>query len=234
MCAGRTCRLPQRERDETLTDRKPQQFRDHVYEVFAGVGKALANGRRLVLLDLLCQAERNVDDIAREAGLSVASVSQHLQVLRAAGLVASRRDGTKAFYRIANGAAADLWYALRSFGEAELPAVDRVVEAYLSDRDKLRAITAEDLDRGLRDGKMVLIDVRPRREFNEAHIPGAQSFPLRELEGRIDELPLGTEIVAYCRGRYCVHADEAVRKLETHGFRARRLELGVLDWYRIS
>ena len=218
----------------TLADRRRQQFRDHVYAVFAGVGKALANGRRLVLLDLLCQAERNVDEIARETGLSVGSVSQHLQVLRGAGLVASRREGARVFYRMANEAAVDLWLALRSFGETELPAVNRVIEAYLSDREELHAITAEELETGLQEGSMVLIDVRPQREFEHAHIPGARSLPLGELEQRVRELPEGAEIVAYCRGRYCVFADEAVRTLVSHGFRARRLELGVQDWQHLQ
>jgi len=207
-----------------------RQFRDHVYEVFAEVGKALANGRRLILLDLLCQAERSVDEISRETGLSVASVSQNLQVLRAAGLVASRREGVRVYYRVANDSAADLWRALRVFGEQELPAVDRVVEGYLTDRDGLDAITAEELGRRLEDGTVVLIDVRPAIEFESGHIPGALSVPIDELDARVGELSDDKEVVAYCRGRYCVYADDAVRELKKRGFRARRLELSVQDW----
>ena len=207
-----------------------RQFRDHVYEVFAEVGKALANGRRLILLDLLCQAERSVDEISNETGLSVASVSQNLQILRAAGLVASRREGVRVYYSVANSAAADLWRALRVFGEQELPAVDRVVEGYLTDRDELDAITAEELGKRLEDGTVVLIDVRPAVEFESGHIPGALSVPIDELKSRVAELPDDKEVVAYCRGRYCVYADDVVRELKKRGFRARRLELSVQDW----
>jgi rhodanese-related sulfurtransferase/DNA-binding transcriptional ArsR family regulator len=207
-----------------------RQFRDHVYEIFAEVGKALANGRRLVLLDLLCQAERSVDDIASETGLSVASVSQHLQILRAARLVASRREGVRVFYKVANPAAAELWRALRVFGEEELPAVDRVLHSYLADRDKYEAIAPDELRKLLADDAVVLIDVRPAIEFQSGHIPGALSMPVSELEARVHELPDDKEIVAYCRGRYCVYADDAVRELQERGFRARRLELSVQDW----
>jgi rhodanese-related sulfurtransferase/DNA-binding transcriptional ArsR family regulator len=210
-----------------------QQFRDHLYGVFAGVGKALANGRRLVVFDLLCQAERSVEEIAHEAGLPVGSVSQHLQVLRSTGLVESRHEGARVFYRVANESAADLWHALRAFGETELPAVDRVVEGYLSSRDELEAITAGELQERLSNGTVVLIDVRPAREFEEGHIPGSRSLPIDELDSRLGELPDDTEIVAYCRGRYCVFADEAVGKIRQHGLRARRFELGVREWQRL-
>ena len=138
--------------------KRRRQFRDHVYEVFAEVGKALANGRRLVLLDLLCQAKRSVDEISAETGFSVASVSQHLQILRAAGLAASRRDGVHVYYRVANSAAADLWRALRVFSEEELPAVDRVVESYLPDRLDEDMVTAAELRELLEKDDVVLID----------------------------------------------------------------------------
>lgn len=214
----------------TLSRAQRQRFRDHAYEVFAGVGRALANGRRLVIFDMLCQAERNVEEIADETGVPFASVSQHLQVLRNAGLVTSRRDGARVYYRVAGPQALALWQALRDFSEAEVPAVDRVVDMYLSDRRELEAISAEELRRRLDDGSVVLIDVRPAREFDAAHIPAARSLPIDELESRIGELPEGIEIIAYCRGRYCVWADDAVRTLRQRGFQARRLELAAYDW----
>lgn len=208
-----------------------QRFRDHIYDVFAGVGKALGSGRRLVLIELLCQGERNVEEIARETGLPFATVSQHLQILRRAGLIVARRDGARVFYRMAGEEAISLWRALRTFAEVELPAVDRVVATYLGDRDEFEAISADELRARLEEGTVVLLDVRPTREFEADHIPGARSIPIDELEARLDEIPEGSEVVAYCRGRYCVYADDAVRKLREHGFQARRLELAVYDWH---
>ncbi len=208
-----------------------QQFRELIYEAFASVGKALASGRRLVLIDLLCQGERNVEEIARETGLAFATVSQHLQILRRAGLIVARRDGARVFYRMAGEEAISLWRALRTFAEVELPAVDRVVATYLGDRDEFEAISADELRARLEEGTVVLLDVRPTREFEADHIPGARSIPIDELEARLDEIPEGSEVVAYCRGRYCVYADDAVRKLREHGFQARRLELAVYDWH---
>lgn len=208
-----------------------QQFRELIYEAFASVGKALASGRRLVLIDLLCQGERNVEEIARETGLAFATVSQHLQILRRAGLIVARRDGARVFYRMAGEEAISLWRALRTFAEVELPAVDRVVATYLGDRDEFEAISADELRARLEEGTVVLLDVRPTREFEADHIPGARSIQIDELEARLDEIPEGSEVVAYCRGRYCVYADDAVRKLREHGFQARRLELAVYDWH---
>jgi len=207
------------------------RFRDLVYEAFAGVGKALANGRRLVLIEILCQGERNVEEIARETGLPFATVSQHLQVLRSAGLVVSRRDGARVFYRMAGEEAVALWRALRTFAEAEVPAVDHVVDTYLGDRDELEAISADELRARLEEGTVVLLDVRPACEFEAGHIPGARSMPIDELDARLDEIPAGSEVVAYCRGRYCVYTDDAVRTLREHGFQARSLELAVYEWH---
>lgn len=207
-----------------------QQFRDLVYEVFAGVGKALANGRRLILIELLCQGERNVEEIARETGLPFATVSQHLQILRSSGLVVARREGARVFYSMAGEEAVALWRALRTFAEVEVPAVDRVVSTYLSDRAELEAISVDELRNRLEEGTVLLLDVRPACEFDAGHIPGARSIPIDELEARLDEIPEGSKVVAYCRGRYCVYADDAVRKLREHGFQARLLELAVYDW----
>jgi DNA-binding transcriptional ArsR family regulator len=208
-------------------------FKDRVYAVFAGVARALGNGHRLELLDLLAQAERSVEDLARLAGLSRANASQHLQVLRRAGLVATRRDGVRVFYRLSDDEAAELWRALRSFGEAEVPAVGHVVNRYLADRKDLEAIGTAELRERMSAGAVVLIDVRPEAEFLAGHIPGALSLPIDELPERLEELAGTQEIVAYCRGRYCVYSDEAVRLLRSRGFRACRLEVSFRDWARV-
>jgi rhodanese-related sulfurtransferase len=205
-------------------------FKDQIYGVFAGIAKALGNGHRLELIDLLAQAERSVEELAHLAGLSTANASQHLQVLRRAGLVATRREGARVFYRLSDDGAAELWRALRSFGEKEVPAVEHVVNSYLGDRAELEAISAAELRERLSAGDVVLLDVRPAAEFEAGHIPGARSLPIEELERRLDEVPDDREIVAYCRGRYCVYSDEAVRLLRARGFRARRLETSVRDW----
>lgn len=209
-------------------------FKDQIYAVFADIAKALGNGHRLELIDLLGQAERSVEELAHLAGLSTANASQHLQVLRRAGLVKTRRDGVRIFYRLADDNAAELWRALRRFGEAEAPAIEHLIDSYLSDRADLEAIDADELRDRLRDGGVVLLDVRPRVEFEAGHIPGAQSVPIAELERRLDELPDDREIVAYCRGRYCVFSDDAVRLLRSRGFRARRFEMSAADWGRVQ
>jgi len=208
-------------------------FKDQIYGVFAGIAKALGNGHRLELIDLLAQAERSVEELAHLAGLSTANASQHLQVLRRAGLVATRREGARVFYRLSDDGGAELWRALRSFGEKEVPAVEHVVNSYLGDRAELEAISAAELRERLRAGDVVLLDVRPGVEFAAGHIPGARSLPIEELERRLDEVPDDREIVAYCRGRYCVYSDEAVRLLRARGYRARRLEVSAHDWEHV-
>jgi rhodanese-related sulfurtransferase len=165
--------------------------------------------------------------------LSTANASQHLQVLRRAGLVATRREGARVFYRLSDDRAAELWRALRSFGEKEVPAVEHVVNSFLGDRSELEAISVAELRERLGAGDVVLLDVRPAVEFEAGHIPGARSLPIEELERRLDEVPDDREIVAYCRGRYCVYSDEAVRLLRARGFRARRLETSVRDWEQV-
>jgi rhodanese-related sulfurtransferase/DNA-binding MarR family transcriptional regulator len=209
-------------------------LKNHVYAVVASVAKALGNGHRLELLELLAQCERPVEDLAREAGLSVANTSQHLQVMRRAGLVTARRDGVRIHYRLASDTAADLWRALRQFAERELPQIDRIVKTYAHARESLEPIGLAELRQRLGEGDIVLLDVRPVAEFDAGHIPGARSIPVDELPGRLDELPAGDEIAAYCRGRYCVFADDAVRLLRAKGFQARRVEGDVADWRRAS
>ncbi len=213
-----------------LTAERKRQFKNDVYEVFAEVGKAFSNGHRLELIDLLSQADRSVEQLAILSNMSVANTSQHLQVLRRAGLVDVRRDGTRAFYRLADKTAFELWRSLRTFSESQLPAVDHVVNTYLEERKDLAAIDADELHLRLGEGDVVLLDVRPVEESGAGHIPGARSIPIGDLEDRLDELPRDREVIAYCRGRYCVYSDEAVRLLQERGFRARRFEMGVLDW----
>jgi rhodanese-related sulfurtransferase/DNA-binding transcriptional ArsR family regulator len=202
-----------------------------LYDELALVGKALASGRRLELLDVLANGERTVEGLASEAGLSVANTSQHLQVLRQGGLVATRREGTWVYYRLADPAVFGLWRLVRSVGSARLAAVRQLAAAYLGDRDQLEPVTREELARRLRDGdRLVVLDVRPASEHATGHVPGAVSIPVQELRRRLAELPADQEIVAYCRGPYCAFAHEAVALLRQEGFAARRLEDGWPEW----
>jgi rhodanese-related sulfurtransferase/DNA-binding transcriptional ArsR family regulator len=205
-------------------------FKDSLFEQFALIGKALSSGRRLELLELLAQGERSVEDLAEQAGLTVANASQHLQVLRSARLAAMRKDGLYARYSLANDRALKLWLSLRDFGEAEIGEIQRVVRNYLQDRDEMEAISAEQLQARLDQGNLVLLDVRPEAEYESGHIRGATSVPVADLERRLSELPKRKAIVAYCRGPYCVFADEAVRLLRERGYRAQRLEVGFPEW----
>lgn len=205
-------------------------FKDHLYAEFAAIGRALANPHRLELLDLLAQGERGVEDLAREAGLSVANASAHLQVLRRARLVEAERRGSQVAQRLAGPEVFDLWRTVRDLGHRRLAEIERLVGSYFSDRAALEAVDLEELRRRLAAGTVVVIDVRPAVEYRQGHIAGARSMPLAELERRLAELPRDREIVAYCRGPYCVFADEAVRLLRDHGFRAWRLGAGFPEW----
>jgi rhodanese-related sulfurtransferase/DNA-binding transcriptional ArsR family regulator len=205
-------------------------FKNQLYEQFARIGKALASPHRLELLEVLAQCERTVEALAHETGLSVANASQHLQVLRAARLVETRREGTSIFYRLASESVSTLWLSLRTVGEAHLAEIDRVVETFLQDRAQWQPITAEALLKELRSDQVILLDVRPAEEYQAGHLPQALSIPVAELEARLSEVPLDREIIAYCRGPYCVFADEAVEILRTRGYHAHRLEQGVADW----
>jgi rhodanese-related sulfurtransferase len=205
-------------------------FKDSLYEEFALIGKALSSGRRLELLELLSQGERTVEDLAEQAGLTPANASQHLQVLRSARLVAARKDGLYVRYRLANDRALNLWFAIRAFGEKEIAGIQQVLRDYLQDRDELEAITAEELRSRIERGKVVVVDVRPAEEYESGHIRGAVSIPVSDLAKRLKELPKSKVIVAYCRGPYCVFADEAVQLLRARGYRALRLEQGFPEW----
>jgi rhodanese-related sulfurtransferase/DNA-binding transcriptional ArsR family regulator len=201
-----------------------------IYESFAVLGRAVGNAHRLEILEHLGQGERSVEGIAGRAGLSIANASQHLQALRRAGLVDARRNGKSVLYRLADDAVIDLLGALRRIAERNIAEVQQTVERYFRERDSFEPIAREDLLRRLKDGLVVVIDVRPADEFAQGHLPGAVNIPLHELKRRLGELPKRKEIVAYCRGPYCVLSFDAVDTLRRKGFRARRLEDGFPEW----
>ncbi len=205
-------------------------FKDNLYAEFAVLGKALANPHRLELLDLLAQGERSVEELAKEAVLSLANTSAHLQVLRQARLVEAEKRGLNVVYRLSAPEVFQLWRTLRDVGSERLAEIDRLVENYFTDRDKLEAVDKEELLRLLKDEAVIVIDVRPELEYEQGHIPAARSVPIENLKRRLAELPRDVEIVAYCRGPYCVYSDQAVRLLHHHGFRARRLSEGFPEW----
>jgi rhodanese-related sulfurtransferase len=205
-------------------------FKQRLYAEFALLGKALANPHRLELLDLLAQGARSVEELAHETGLSLANASAHLQVLRRARLVEADKQGVRVLYRLAAPEVFELWRALRDVGRERIAEIDRLVSTYLTDRHQLEAIDRAELLRRLQAGSVEVIDVRPAIEYRQGHIAGARSIPIEELERRLAELPREREIVAYCRGPYCVFADEAVRVLRRHGFRAKRLRDGFPEW----
>jgi rhodanese-related sulfurtransferase len=202
-------------------------FKDALYPEFARVASALASPRRLELVDLLAQAPRSVDALALETGMSTANVSQHLQVLKRARLVASSRRGTNVIYRLAGPDVVALWLALRRVAEERLPEVERLRRDAASSGEPL---ARDEAARLLKAGDVVLLDVRPPLEFQAGHLKGAISMPLTELERRLGELPRGRRIIAYCRGAYCLFADEAVALLRKHGFQAERLDGGWPEW----
>jgi rhodanese-related sulfurtransferase len=208
----------------------PAERKRQLFDRLAAVGGALASGPRLAILDLLAQGERSVEHLAEAAGLSVANASQHLQVLRRAGLVASRREGARVLYRPAGDDVVGLWLALRAVAAERLGEVERAARDYLG--DDVEAIGRDELVARMGAGEVVVVDVRPRVEFAAGHIQGARSIPLDELEERLAELDGEGEVVAYCRGPYCVYAHEAVRRLQAAGRRARRLEDGWPEWRR--
>src|SRR5438309_5782732 len=209
-------------------------FKSQLYEQFARIGKALASPHRLELLDVLAQCERTVEALAMASDMSVATASHHLQVLRVARLVETRREGTSIYYRLAAEDVSTLWLSLRAVGEAHLAEIDRVVETFLHDRAQWQPITAEALLEDLRSDRVILLDVRPAEEYQAGHLPRALSIPVAELEARLAEVPLDKEIVAYCRGPYCVFADESVALLRARGYRARRLDERVADWRKLA
>lgn len=205
--------------------------KQHLFDAFASVGKALSSGRRVELVDVLVQGERSVDELAGQIGQSMANTSQHLRVLARAGLVESRRDGNRVLYRMAGPQVESLWDQLRVVAVEHVAGLDRLAEDYLGDRGTLEEVSRDELIRRLAHG-VVVWDVRPQAEFEAGHVPGAVSVPPEQIEQRLRELPAGAEVVAYCRGPYCVFADEAVRVVMAEGRRASRLEDGFPEWRR--
>ena len=208
-----------------------RELKRALFDEFGRIGKALASGRRIELLDVLANGERTVEAVAGEVGLSVANTSQHLQILRQAGLVTTRREGTSIHYRLAGPEVFELWRTLRTLTEARSAEVERLAAAYLGARDELEPVTRQELARRLEDGdRLVVLDVRPAAEHAAGHLPGAVSIPVGELRRRLQELPGDREVVAYCRGPYCAFVHEAVALLRQEGFSARRLEDGLPEW----
>jgi rhodanese-related sulfurtransferase len=203
-----------------------------LFDGMAFVAQALGSGRRAEIVDLLAQGERSVEEIAGEISQSVANTSQHLQVLARAGLVRSRREGTRVIYRLASDQVTELWAVVRDVAVRHLAEVSVLAEDYLGPRDGVEQLSAAELEDRLARGKVVVLDVRPEREYAAGHIAGARSIPIGELEEEVSRLPRSREIVAYCRGPYCVYADDAVRLLRARGLSARRLDVGYPEWRR--
>lgn len=205
-------------------------FKHDLFSQFARVGKAMSNANRLELLEFLAQGERSVDSLAKVSGLTVANTSQHLQQLHQAGLVTSRKQGLKVFYRISGDDVVDLFNTLRAVSERHLADVDKLVSTYLTVKDDLEPVPREELLDRVRDNLVTLIDVRPLEEYEAGHVIGAINIPLNDLEKHLDELDSEQEVVAYCRGPHCVLAFDAVAYLREKGIKARRLEDGFPEW----
>ena len=204
-------------------------FKDAIYEQFARVGKAVSSPKRLELLDLLCQGPRSVEVLSKESGLTIANASQHLQVLRAARLVEAEKEGLHVIYRLADQTVCEFFRAMRILAENRLAEVEQIKRRFLKGREGMEPVDRDALLKLVRERGVTVLDVRPVEEYNAGHIPGALSLPLKELELRLSELPLDQEIVAYCRGPYCVLSIQAVEMLRTKGLQAVRLEEGIQD-----
>jgi len=217
------------DRPEEITLQK-QSPKYRLNEQFAQIAKALSHADKLELLELLAQGERSVEALANVAGLTVANTSRHLQQLRRAGLIASHKEGLYVFYRLAGDDVIDLLRSLRRTGQRHINEVNDVVIGYFNDRDALEAVSRKELLRRSKDGLVTVLDVRPNEEYAAGHVPGALNVPLDEIEHYLENLPIEQEIIAYCRGEYCVLAFEAVAALRQKGFNARRLEEGFPEW----
>lgn len=212
-----------------MTDRAAK---DALYAALASVAKALSSGRRAELVDVLAQGERSVEELSAEIGQTVANTSQHLQHLLRTGLVRTRRVGTRVYYSLASPLVAELWATQRAVATEHAANIERLAADYLGDRSSLRSMSHEELRSRMADRDLVVLDVRPEAEFRAGHIAGARSLPIGDLKRRLRELPADAEIVAYCRGPFCVYADDAVRTLLRRGRRAVRLEDGFPEWAR--
>lgn len=208
----------------------PRSIKDLLYEHVARVGKAVSSPKRLELLELLAQGEKSVDALAAELSVDIKLASAHLRVLKEARLIASRRDGRYMYYRLTGSDVAGLWVTLREVAEEHLLELRTVLERMIADPGRLASIGREALLEQARHGEVIVIDVRPREEFDTAHLPFARSMPVAEIEQRLAELPRGKDIVAYCRGPFCLLSDEAVVMLAARGYRVRKILDGVSEW----
>jgi rhodanese-related sulfurtransferase/DNA-binding transcriptional ArsR family regulator len=216
--------------DKLSTPVQPTGVKPALFEQFARIGRAMSHGQRLELLELLAQAESPVDALARTMMLPIANVSQHLQQLKQAGLVQARREGRSIIYRLASARVVDLLTQMQAVADETLGEVDALVQDCLAPQDALQPVPLAEVMQRAQDGLVTIIDVRPPHEFAAAHLPGAINLPLGELAQRLGELPTGREVVAYCRGRYCVLSFEAVARLRAAGYEARRIEDGIPRW----
>ena len=207
-----------------------REAKSKLFDGFGVVAKALASGRRMEILDVLAQGPRSVEDLASEVDQSVANTSHHLRTMARAGLLESDRQGTRVVYRVASPKVTELWRALREVAAEQVDEIDRLARGYFGDRDGLEPVSREEMQRRLRRRDVVALDVRPAAEYRAGHIAGARSIPIDELSRRLKDLPKGSEIIAYCRGPYCVFADDAVRILKRRGYRAARLVDGFPEW----
>jgi rhodanese-related sulfurtransferase/DNA-binding transcriptional ArsR family regulator len=207
-----------------------RKFKDAIYEQFSRIGKAVSSPKRLELLDLLCQGEKTVETLTQETGLTLANASQHLQVLRAARLIEAEKEGLYVKYRLADQMVCEFFRYMRVLAENRLAEVEMINRRFLDGKEGMEPVDREDLLHRVKNGSVTVLDVRPESEYHAGHIPGALSVPLEHLEELISKLPKDQEIVAYCRGPYCVLAVQAVEMLREKGFRAVRLEEGIQDW----
>ncbi|MEK7231290.1 MAG: metalloregulator ArsR/SmtB family transcription factor [Pseudomonadota bacterium] len=205
-------------------------FKRDLFGQFARIGKALSSGKRLEMLEFLAQGERSVEQLARMTGLGVANTSQHLQQLRQVGLVTARKEGLFVYYRVAGDGIVRLLAALRAVGEEHVADVNRLVKLFLDSKDNLEPVPAKELWQRVKQGLVTVLDVRPPEEYAQGHIRGAINVPVTELKKRLHQIPAGQEVVAYCRGPYCLLAYEAVQVLRKKGIKARRLEDGYPEW----
>jgi DNA-binding transcriptional ArsR family regulator len=216
-----------RSREEALANRVAK---DALFDGLASIAKALASGRRAEIIDVLAQGERSVEELAGEINQSIANTSHHLQILSRAGLVRTHKQGTWVYYRLADQRVSELWSALTDVACNHVAGLDALVGAYLGDHADVPQISRDELSDRLGSSDLLVLDVRPTTEYDAGHIPSAESVPIGELEDRLTEIPPGTNVVAYCRGPYCVYAVDAVRMLTAHGVAAQRLEDGLPEW----
>jgi rhodanese-related sulfurtransferase/DNA-binding transcriptional ArsR family regulator len=207
-----------------------RDFKDPLYAQFARIGHAVASPKRIELLDLLTQGEKTVEQLVDQAATPLKNTSSHLRVLRQARLVETRREGTRVYYRLASDDVSRFVRDLQTLGRSRLAEVEQATSLYIDGRDALEPVTLKELRRRLREGDVTVIDVRPVDEYQAGHIPGALSIPVNQLKRRLPEIPKGREVVAYCRGPYCVYSVEAVEILRKHGYKARRTGDGLPEW----